>query len=158
MKTYSAKPSDIEKKWWLIDAKDLILGRLSSQVALLLRGKHKPTFTPHMDCGDNVIVINARHVCLSGNKADTKDGKIYYRHTGFPGGIKEVTAGKVLLGKYPERVIKMAVKRMISRNSLGAKQFSNLYVYADDAHPHMGQQPKPLDIASKNLKNKNRKK
>ncbi len=158
MKTYSAKPSDIEKKWWVIDARDLVLGRLASQAALLLRGKHKPTFTPHMDCGDNVIIINARHVYLSGNKADPKDGKMYYRHTGFPGGIKETTAGKILLGKYPERVLKMSIKRMISRNILGTKQFSNLYVYAEDAHPHSGQQPEVLDIASKNSKNKNKKK
>ena len=95
---------------------------------------------------------------LSGNKADPKDGKMYYRHTGFPGGIKETTAGKVLLGKYPERVVKMAVQRMISRNILGAKQFSNLYVYAEDVHPHLGQQPEVLDIAGKNSKNKNKKK
>ena len=93
MKTYSAKPSDIDKKWWIIDAKDLILGRLASQTAILLRGKHKSTFTPHMDCGDNVIIINAKHVHLTGNKADPKNGKMYYRHTGFPGGIKETTAG-----------------------------------------------------------------
>lgn len=154
MKTYSAKPSDIEKKWWVIDAKDLVLGRLASQTAILLRGKHKPMFTPHMDCGDNVIIINAEHVHLSGKKADLKDGKMYYRHTGFPGGIKETTAGKILAGKYPERVVKMAVKRMISRNKLGTQQFGNLYVYAGDAHPHEGQQPKTLDIASKNSKNK----
>ena len=154
MKTYSAKASDIQKKWWVIDAKNLVLGRLASQTAILLRGKHKPTFTPHMDCGDNVIIINAKHVYLTGNKVDPKKGKIYYRHTGFPGGIKEVSAGKVLSGKYPERVVKMAVKRMISRNSLGAKQFSNLYVYADNAHPHEGQEPQFLDIESKNSKNK----
>ncbi len=154
MKTYSARPSEIQKEWWVIDAKDLVLGRLASQVALLLRGKHKPMFTPHMDCGDNVIVINAKDVYLSGKKADPKDGKLYYRHTGFPGGIKETTAGKVLLGKHPERVLKMAITRMISRNILGAKQISNLYVYADDKHPHEGQKPKLLDIAGKNSKNK----
>lgn len=157
MKTYSAKPSNIDKKWWIIDAKDLILGRLASQVAIILRGKHKPTFTPHMDCGDNVIIINAKYVHLTGNKADPKSGKIYYRHTGFPGGIKETTAGKILLGKYPERVIKMAIKRMISRNSLGNKQLGNLYVYSEDVHSHEGQQPKLLNFASKNLKNKNNK-
>ena len=154
MKTYSAKPSEIDKKWWIIDAKDLVLGRLASQAAIILRGKHKPTYTPHMDCGDNIIITNAKHVHLSGKKADPKDGKMYYRHTGFPGGIKETTAGKVLLGKYPERVVKMAIKRMISRNKLGAVQFGNLYVYPEDAHPHEGQQPKVLDIASKNSKNK----
>jgi large subunit ribosomal protein L13 len=157
VKTYSAKPSDIDKKWWIIDAKDLILGRLASQTAILLRGKHKSTFTPHMDCGDNVIIINAKHVHLTGNKADPKNGKMYYRHTGFPGGIKETTAGKILLGKYPERVVKMAIKRMISRNSLGDKQLGNLYVYAEGLHPHDGQQPKLLDLASKNPKNKNNK-
>lgn len=154
MKTYSARPSDIEKKWWVIDAKDMVLGRLASQIAILLRGKHKPTFTPHMDCGDYVIVVNAKHVHLSGKKADSKDGKFYYRHTGFPGGIKETTAGKILAGKYPERVLKMAIKRMISRNKMGAKQIGNLYVYADFEHPHIAQKPETFDIASKNSKNK----
>ncbi len=154
MKTYSAKPSEIKKKWWLIDAKDLVLGRLASQTALILRGKHKPTFTPHMDCGDNVIIINAKYVHLSGDKANPKNGKMYYRHTGFPGGIKEVTAGKVLAGKYPERVVKMAVKRMLSRNSLGSKIFSNLYVYPEASHLHEAQTPEFLDIAAKNSKNK----
>lgn len=154
MKTYSAKPSDIKKKWWLIDAKDLVLGRLASQVALILRGKHKPTFTPHMDCGDNVVIVNAKYVHLSGDKADPKNGKMYYRHTGFPGGIKEVTAGKVLAGKYPERVVKMAVKRMLSRNTLGSQQFGNLYVYPEADHLHQAQTPELLDIAAKNSKNK----
>lgn len=154
MKTYSAKPSEVEKKWWVIDAKDLVLGRLASETAILLRGKHKPTFTPHIDCGDYVVIVNARHVYLSGNKSDKKDGKIYYRHTGHPGGIKDTTAGKILLGKYPERVVKMAVKRMISRNKMGAVQFGNLYVYADETHPHQGQKPEALDLASKNRKNK----
>jgi len=154
VKTYSAKPSEIEKKWLIIDAKDIVLGRLASQTAILLRGKHKPTFTPHMDCGDNVVIINAKHVHLSGNKADKKDGKFYYRHTGFPGGIKEITAGKILLGKYPERVVQMAVKRMLSRNKMGSKQFGNLYVYADDQHPHTAQKPVAFDIAGKNTKNK----
>lgn len=154
VKTFSAKPSDIEKKWLLIDAKDLVLGRLASQVAILLRGKHKSTFTPHMDCGDNVIITNAKHIHLTGNKSDPKDGKFYYRHTGFPGGIKETTAGKVLQGRFPERVLKMAVKRMISRNKLGATQMGNLYIYPDEAHPHAGQQPELFDIVSKNRKNK----
>ncbi len=154
MKTYSAKPSEIEKKWLIIDAKDIVLGRLASQAAILLRGKHKPTFTPHMDCGDHVVIINAKHVHLSGNKADKKDGKFYYRHTGFPGGIKETTAGKILLGKYPERVVQMAVKRMLSRNKMGNKQFGNLHVYADAEHPHTAQKPVAFDIAEKNTKNK----
>ncbi len=154
MKTYSAKPSEITKKWHVIDAKDLVLGRLASAVANILRGKHKPTFTPHMDCGDYVVIVNAEHVCLTGKKANPKDGKIYYRHTGFPGGIKDTTAGKMLQGKHPERVIKLAVQRMITRNVLGSKQLGNLYVYAGDQHPHQGQQPVSYDFASKNIKNK----
>ncbi|MGC0372169.1 MAG: hypothetical protein DGJ47_000875 [Rickettsiaceae bacterium] len=154
MKTYSAKPSDINKKWWIIDAKDLVLGRLSSQVALLLRGKHKASFTPHIDCGDYVIITNAKHVHMSGNKANHKNGKFYYRHTGFPGGIKETTAGKILQGKYPERVVQLAIKRMVSRNKMGNKQFGNLYVYADDQHPHEAQKPEVFDVANKNSKNK----
>ena len=154
MKTYSARPSEINKKWLVIDAKDIVLGRLASQTAVLLRGKHKPTFTPHMDCGDYVIIINAKHVHLSGNKGNKKDGKIYYRHTGFPGGIKEVTAGKILLGEYPERVVKMAVKRMLSRNKMGTQQFKNLHVYAENEHPHAGQKPVVFNIAEKNIKNK----
>jgi large subunit ribosomal protein L13 len=152
VKTYSAKPSEIEKKWLIIDAKDIVLGRLASQTAILLRGKHKPTYTPHMDCGDHVVIINAKHVYLSGNKADKKDGKFYYRHTGFPGGIKETTAGKILLGKYPERVVQMAVKRMLSRNKMGSKQFGNLHVYADAQHPHTAQKPVAFDIAEKKYK------
>lgn len=154
MKTYSTKASEIEKNWLVIDAKDIVLGRLASQVAILLRGKHKPTFTPHMDCGDNVVIINAQHIHLSGKKGDKKDGKFYYRHTGFPGGIKETTAGKILLGNYPERVVQMAVNRMISRNKMGRKQFSNLHVYAGPEHPHTAQQPAIFDIAGKNSKNK----
>jgi large subunit ribosomal protein L13 len=153
VKTYSAKPSDIEKKWWVIDAKDLVLGRLASQTAVLLRGKHKPTFTPHMDCGDYVVIVNAKHVYLSGKKSDPKNGKFYYRHSGFPGGIKETTAGKILGGKYPERVVKMAVKRMISRNKMGDVQLSNLHVYAEAEHPHAAQKPEAFDLASKNSKN-----
>lgn len=154
MKTYSAKPSEIQKKWWVIDAKGLVLGRLASQVANILRGKHKPTFTPHLDCGDYVIIINAQHIVLTGKKSNTKDGKIYYRHTGFPGGIKDTTAGKILAGKFPERVTKLAVKRMITRNVLGSKQMCNLYVYATEEHPHQGQQPEIYDFANMNSKNK----
>ena len=154
MKTYSARPSEIEKKWWVIDAKDIVLGRLASQVAILLRGKHKPMYTPHMDCGDHVVIINAKHVHLSGKKGDQKDGKFYYRHTGFPGGIKEITASKILLGKHPERVVQMAIKRMISRNKIGARQFSNLHVYADSRHPHTAQQPAILILQAKILKTK----
>lgn len=154
MKTYSAKPSEIQKKWWVIDAQNLVLGRLAAEVANILRGKHKPTFTPHMDCGDYVIITNAEQICLTGKKANPKDGKIYYRHTGFPGGIKDTTAGKILRGKYPERVIEYAVKRMITRNTLGRKQLGNLYIYGGSEHPHQAQQPEQYDFASKNVKNK----
>jgi large subunit ribosomal protein L13 len=154
VKTYSAKPSEINKQWLIIDASNLVVGRLASEIASILRGKHKPTFTPHMDCGDNIIVINADKVSLTGNKAATKDGKIYYRHTGFVGGIKETTAGKILAGKHPERVLKLAVQRMLTRGPLGRQQLSNLYVYAGDTHPHSGQKPVAYDFASKNIKNK----
>lgn len=153
-KTYSAKPSEIQKSWLIIDAKDIVLGRLAAEVAMILRGKHKPTFTPHMDCGDNVIITNARSVKLTGNKSDRKDGKIYYWHTGYPGGIKETTAGKLLEGKYPERVVEYAIKRMITKNNLRNKQMSHLYIYPGENHPHEAQQPKVHDFASKNPKNK----
>ena len=151
MKTFSATPSDIEKKWLLIDAEDVVLGRLASQIALMLRGKHKPSFTPHMDCGDNIIVINADKVRLTGKKLSDK---IYYRHTGYPGGIKERTAGQILAGKRPEDLIYKAVERMITRGPLGRQQLKNLRVYAGSEHPHEAQQPEVLDIAAKNPKNK----
>ncbi len=154
MRTYSAKPTDIKKEWLIIDASNLVVGRLASQIASILRGKHKPTFTPHMDCGDNIVVINAGKVSLTGNKAATKDGKIYYRHTGFVGGIKETTAGKILAGKHPERVLKLAVGRMLTRGPLGRQQLSNLYVYPGETHPHAGQKPTLYDFGSKNIKNK----
>ena len=151
MKTYSAKASEIEKKWFVIDADGLVLGRLASQIARILRGKHKPTFTPHMDCGDNVIVVNAEKVKLTGRKLGDK---IYYWHTGYPGGIKQRTAGQILEGKHPDRVIGKAGERMISRNRLGRQQMSNLRVYAGPEHPHEAQQPEVLDVASWNPKNK----
>ncbi len=151
MKTYTARPGDIEKKWWLIDAEGLVLGRLASVIALRLRGKHKPIFTPHMDCGDNIIVVNAEKVKLTGNK---RSDKTYYRHTGYPGGIKSITAGKILEGKHPERVVLKAVERMISRGPLGRRQMSNLKVYAGPAHPHEAQQPEVLDVGAMNPKNK----
>jgi len=151
MKTYNLKPSDIEKKWILIDAEGLVLGRLASQIAMRLRGKHKPTYTPHMDCGDNVIVINAEKVKLTGNK---RSDSVFYWHTGFPGGIKSRTAGQILDGKYPERVVIKAVERMIPRGPLGRRQMSNLRVYAGSAHPHEAQQPEVLDVAGMNPKNK----
>ena len=151
MKTFSATPSDIEKKWILIDADGVVLGRLASQVAKILRGKHKPSFTPHMDCGDNVIVINAEKVKLTGKKASDK---VYYWHTGYPGGIKQRTAGQIIEGKHPERVILKAVERMITRNRLGRQQMKNLRVYAGGEHPHDAQQPETLDLAAMNPKNK----
>ncbi len=151
MKTYTAKPSDIEKKWWLIDAEDLIVGRMAVVVADLLRGKHKPTFTPHIDCGDNVIVINAEKVKLTGRK---RTDKKYYWHTGYPGGIKERTADQILEGAHPERVVLKAVQRMLPSGPLGRKQFSNLRVYAGTEHPHEAQQPELLDVAAMSPKNK----
>lgn len=151
MKTYSAKPAEVEKKWVLIDAEGVVLGRLASQVAKILRGKNKPIYTPHIDCGDNVIVINAEKVKLTGKKlAD----KTYYRHTGYPGGIKETTAGKILAGRFPERVIIKAVERMVPRGPLGRQQMSNLRVYAGPEHKHEAQQPVVLDLAAMNPKNK----
>jgi large subunit ribosomal protein L13 len=151
MKTFTATPSDIEKKWILIDADGVVLGRLASQVAKILRGKHKPSFTPHMDCGDNVIIINAEKVKLTGKK--TSD-KVYYWHTGHPGGIKERTAGQILDGEFPERVVEKAVERMITRNRLGRQQLKNLRVYAGAEHPHEAQQPEVLDLQAMNPKNK----
>lgn len=151
MKTYSAKPSDVDKKWILIDADGLVLGRLASVIAMRLRGKHKPSFTPHIDCGDNVIVINAEKVKLTGNKlAD----KTFYWHTGHPGGIKGRTMGQLLSGRFPERVIEKAVERMITRGPLGRQQMKNLRIYAGPAHPHEAQQPELLDVAALNPKNK----
>ena len=151
MGTYSAKPSEIEKKWWLVDAEGLVLGRLAAIVATYLRGKHKPTFTPHMDCGDNIVIINAEKVRLTGNK---RTAKTYYWHTGHPGGIKSRTADKILDGAHPERVIEKAVQRMITRGPLGRKQMGNLRVYGGAEHPHEAQLPEALDIAAMNSKNK----
>ena len=153
MTTYSAKPSEIEKKWILVDAEGLIVGRLASIVALRLRGKHKPTFTPHMDCGDNVIVVNAEKVVFTGRKRQQKK---YFWHTGFPGGIKERVADKVLTGRFPERVVEKAVERMLPRGPLGRKQLANLRVYAGSEHPHAAQNPETLDIAALNTKNSRR--
>jgi len=150
MKTYSAKPADIEKKWILIDAEGIVLGRLATIVAMRLRGKHKATFTPHMDMGDNVIVINADKVQMTGNKRADKN---YYWHTGYPGGIKSRTAGQILEGKYPERVVTKAVQRMLPGGPLSRKQMTNLRVYAGGEHPHEAQQPEVLDVAAMNSKN-----
>jgi len=150
MKTYSARPADIDKKWVVIDAEGIVLGRLASLVAMRLRGKHKATFTPHMDMGDNVIVINAEKVQMTGNKrADKK----YWWHTGFPGGIKFRTAGQILEGKHPERVILKAVERMLPGGPLSRRQMGNLRVYAGGEHPHGAQEPQVVDIAAMNPKN-----
>ncbi len=150
MKTYSAKPADIDKKWVLIDAEGVVLGRLASLVAMRLRGKHKATFTPHMDMGDNVIIINAEKVQLTGNK---RADKRYYWHTGYPGGIKHRTAGQILEGKYPERVIEKAVQRMLPGGPLSRKQLTNLRIYAGTEHPHAAQEPEVVDLAVLNPKN-----
>ena len=150
MKTYSIREGDIDKKWVLIDAKGVVLGRLAAHVAKILRGKHKATFTPHMDMGDNVIIINADKVQMTGTK---REDKRYYWHTGHPGGIKFRTARQVLEGNHPERVVEKAVERMITRNRLGRQQMSNLRVYAGAAHPHEAQQPTVLDVKSMNPKN-----
>jgi large subunit ribosomal protein L13 len=150
MKTYSAKPSEIEKKWVLIDGKGLVVGRLASIIAMRLRGKHKATFTPHMDCGDNVIVVNADKVVFTGNK---RTDKIYYWHTGYPGGIKERTADKILDGRFPERVLEKAVERMLPGRTLKRQQMTNLRIYAGPDHPHEAQSPETLDVAAMNKKN-----
>ncbi len=150
MNTYSAKPTEIERNWCVIDAEGLVLGRMASIISMRLRGKHKPTFTPHMDCGDHIIVINADKVQLTGRK---RTDKVYYRHTGYPGGIKSVTAGKVLEGEHPERVVIKAVERMVSRNPLGRQQMRKLHVYAGADHPHEAQNPEVLDVAAMNPKN-----
>ena len=151
MKTYSAKPADIEKKWVLIDAEGLVLGRLAALVATRLRGKHKPIFTPHMDCGDNVIIINADKIQLTGKKLTDKK---YYWHTGYPGGIKERSAQKMLESKTPDIVVRLAVQGMLPRGPLGYQQMSNLKVYCGTDHPHEAQQPEALDVASLNSKNR----
>jgi len=150
MKTYSATPADIEKKWIIIDAEGVVLGRLAAIVATRLRGKHKPSYTPHMDCGDNVIIINADKVQLTGKK---RSDKIHYWHTGYPGGIKSRSAGQILESAHPERLVEKAIKRMLPGNRLARKQMSNLRVYAGAAHPHEAQSPEVLDVKSMNKKN-----
>jgi len=150
MKTYSAKPADIEKKWIMIDAEGIVLGRLASIVAMRLRGKHKATFTPHMDMGDNVIIVNADKIQLTGNK---RADKTYYWHTGHPGGIKSRTASQILEGKFPERVVTKAVQRMLPGGPLSRQHMTNLRVYASAEHPHEAQNPEVLDVKSMNKKN-----
>ena len=149
--TQAVKPADVEKKWHLVDATDLVVGRMASIVANHLRGKHKPSFTPHVDCGDHVVVINADKVKFTAGKAAKKT---YYKHSGYPGGISGTTAEKVLEGRFPERVIVKAVERMIPKGPLGFAQMRNLHVFAGTEHPYEGNKPEPLDIASMNRKNK----
>jgi large subunit ribosomal protein L13 len=151
MTTVSVKPAEVEKKWVMIDATGLVVGRLASIIALRLRGKHKPSYTPHVDDGDNVIVINAAKVVLTGRK---REKKVYRHHTGFIGGIKERTARSILEGRFPERIVEKAVQRMLPHGPLGRRQFGNLRVYPGAEHPHAAQQPQPLDVGAMNRKNK----
>jgi large subunit ribosomal protein L13 len=150
MTTYSAKPAEVEKKWVMIDATGLVVGRLATIVAMRLRGKHKATYTPHVDDGDNVIIVNAEKVVLTGRK---RDQKVYYHHTGYIGGIKERTAKFILEGKFPERVVEKAIERMLPRGPLARRQLGNLRVYPGPDHPHTAQQPEKLDIAALSRKN-----
>jgi large subunit ribosomal protein L13 len=149
--TVSLKPADATKAWTLIDADGLVLGRLASIIAQRLRGKHKAQFTPHVDCGDNIVVVNAERVRVTGKKGDQS---IFYYHTGFPGGIKGCSVNQILDGRHPQRVIEKAVERMITRGPLQRQQMKHLYVYAGGTHPHDGQQPQPLDVAALNRKNR----
>jgi large subunit ribosomal protein L13 len=149
--TQFLKTADIEKKWILVDAENAVVGRLAAFVAMRLRGKHRPDYTPHMDCGDNVIIINAEKVALTGKK---RTDKVYYWHTGHPGGLKERTADKILDGRFPDRVMRKAVQRMLPKESpLARKQLSNLRVYAGTDHPHSAQEPEVIDFASLSPKN-----
>jgi large subunit ribosomal protein L13 len=150
MKTYSAKPAEVEKKWIMIDGNGLVVGRLASIIALRLRGKHKPTFTPHVDCGDNVIVVNAEKVVLTGRKLQQK---VYRRHSGFIGGLKERSAKSIMEGRFPERIVEKAVERMLPRGPLGRIQLGNLRVYKGPDHPHAAQTPEKLDVGAMNRKN-----
>ena len=151
MKTFSIKPADVVKTWFVVDAEDVVLGRLAVVIADRLRGKHKPTYTPHVDCGDNIIVINAQKVRLTGKK---RENKVFQWHTGYPGGIRSRTMAERLDGPHPERVVIKAVERMVPRGPLGRTQMSNLRVYAGPEHPHEAQQPEVLDVAAMNPKNK----
>ena len=141
--TRSAKPAEVEHKWYVVDAADQVLGRLSTRIATVLRGKHKPIYTPHVDTGDHIIVINAEKVKLTGRKLEQKT---YYRHSGYTGSIKEITAGKVLAGPHPDRVIRTAVKGMLPKNSLGRQMFRKLKVYSGTEHPHAAQKPEELPL------------
>lgn len=150
MSTYVAKPATVEKKWILIDGTGLVVGRLASLVAMRLKGKHKATYTPHVDCGDNVVIINAEKVIFTGAK---HDDKVYYRHTGYPGGIKERTPRQILEGKHPERVVEKAVERMLARGPLQRQLMRNLRIYKGAEHPHAAQSPEKLDVGKLNRKN-----
>jgi large subunit ribosomal protein L13 len=149
-RSFVAKPAEVEKKWVVIDGTGLVVGRLAALIALRLRGKHKATFTPHVDMGDNVIVINAEKVVFTGRKLTQKN---YYHHTGYVGGIKERSAKFIIEGRFPERIVEKAVERMLPRGPLGRQQLGNLRVYKGAAHPHDAQQPQVLDVASLNSKN-----
>ena len=150
MSTYVAKPATVEKKWILIDAEGLVVGRLAALIATRLKGKHRPIYTPHVDCGDNIVVINADKIVFTGAK---RDDKVYYRHTGYPGGIKERTAKAILEGRFPERIVEKAVERMLPRGPLFRKIMGNLRVYKGGEHPHAAQNPEPLDVGALNRKN-----
>jgi large subunit ribosomal protein L13 len=150
MKTYSAKPQDVTRGWYLIDADGLVLGRLAALVADRLRGKHKAIYTPHVDCGDHIVVVNAEKVALTGNK---RAEKTYYRHTGHPGGIKQRTAAQILDSARPEQLIEKAVERMLPKTVLGRQQIKKLHVYSGAEHPHQGQTPEDLDLVARNRKN-----
>ena len=149
--TRPVKPADVEKKWHIVDAENLVVGRAASIIARMLRGKHKASYTPNVDCGDHVVVVNAEKVRFTSDKAATKT---YYKHTGYPGGIKSTTAEKMLEGRFPERVMEKAVERMIPKGPLGFAQMRNLHVFAGTDHPYAGQNPEPLDIGAMNRKNK----
>ncbi|GAA5266090.1 MAG: 50S ribosomal protein L13 [Acidiphilium sp.] len=149
--TISLKPSEVQRNWVLIDAEGLVLGRLAALIATRLRGKHKPQFTPHVDCGDHIVVVNAEKVRVTGKKLDQD---VFYYHTGYPGGIKGRTLGQRLAGAHPERVIEKAVERMITRGPLQRQQMKNLHIYAGAAHPHTAQQPVALDVGALNRKNR----
>jgi large subunit ribosomal protein L13 len=150
MTTFVAKPGEVDKKWILIDASGLVVGRLAALIATRLKGKHKAIYTPHVDCGDNIVVINADKVVFSGNKYTDK---VYYRHTGYPGGIKETTPQRIIEGKFPERVVEKAVERMLKRGPLQRKLMRNLKIYKGAEHPHAAQNPEQLDVAKLNRKN-----
>ncbi len=151
MKTYSPKLSEINNDWYVVDAQDVVLGRLAAVIANRIRGKHKPTFAPHMDCGDNIIILNADKVKVTGNKLEQE---LFHWHTTYPGGLKQKTWKDILHGKFPDRLIRKAVERMISKGPLRRSQMRRLYIYAGDTHPHQSQSPKVLDVALLNSKNK----